>query len=385
MFCPSMYQSKDGPRGWGNKDEAFIKSEANGLWCCATHGNLIDKKNGKDYPSSQLFAWKALAEARVLKQINDSPSPLGWVEAVEFIRFSPKIRLPKVQLSRCTLLWSAANGTGKSALMQLAASISDASFAERFLRDAKNSPADEGVPSRFAGKVIYSTVDTLSKVVQLEFTADELVRRIGSATCLLPPGDVAFIYCESKSLTRRNGEDDLDLLMRVLSLDMSALLAIARLSNGVLMAGHFKFTHAEEDVEDETCDEPRKRIKEDGSPYMELFFQKSNSTFFTTYEGLSGSEKTRLVLDLFISKAREVAKERLTLLMLDDIVGTLDDGNFGCLLEALAKESFQSLVTVTPMMDKSFLIVDGGAARLVDEIRFSEWRVATLPASLTPA
>jgi hypothetical protein len=170
-----------------------------------------------------------------------------------------------------------------------------------------------------------------------------------------------------------------------MSLDKSALLAVARLSNGVLMAGHFRFAYAEEDIEDETCGEPRKRLKEDGSPYLELSFQKANSEFFTSYEGLSGSEKTRLVLDLFISKAREVAKERLTLLMLDDIVNTLDDGNFGYLLEALAKESFQSLVAVPPMKGKSFLIVDGVAARLVDDIRFSEWRVATLPAPLTPA
>lgn len=385
IACHIYSASKEGPRGWGDKDEAFIKSEANGLWCCAVHGNVIDKKNGRDYPASQLFAWKALAEARVLKQINDSPSPLGWVETVEFTRFSPKIRPPKVQLSSCTLLWSSENGTGKSALMQLAASISDASFAERFLGDMTKSPADEGVPTRFAGKVTYSTVDTLSKVVQLEFIVGELVRRIGTTTCLLPPGDVAFIYCKSEPLWRRNGEDDLDLLMRVLDLDKSALLALARLSAGVLMAGDFKFSHAEEDIEDETGDQPRTRIKVDGSPYIELSFQKANSKSSISYAGLSGSEQTRLVLDLFISKAREVAKERLTLLMLDDIVNSLDDGNFGHLLEALPKESFQSLVALPPGKAKSFLNVDKDTARLGDENRFSEWRVATLPAPLSPA
>lgn len=382
--CHIYSASKDGPRGWGDKDEAFIKSEANGLWCCAAHSTVIDKNNGKDYPASQLFIWKALAEARVLKQINDSPSPHGWVESIEFIRFNPKIRLPKVQLSRCTLLWSAANGTGKSALMQLAASISDSSSAERFLVDATKSLADEDVSNEFAGKVIYSTVETLSKVVQLEFVVGGLVRRIGPTTFLLPPGDVAFIYCEGKPLTRRNGEDDLDLLMRVLGLDKSALLAIARLSNGVLMAGNFRFTHAQDCIEDETCDDLLKRIKEDGSPYMELSFQKTNGKFFTSYEGLSSSEKTQLILDLFISKAREIAKERLTLLMLDDIVSTLDDKNFGFLMQALAKESFQSLVAVPPIKGRSFLIMDSVPARLVDEIRFLEWRVATLPAPLTP-
>lgn len=384
IACHIYSASKEGPRGWGDKNEAFIKSEANGLWCCAVHGNVIDKKNGRDYPVSQLFAWKALAEARVLKQINDSPSPLGWVDTVEFTRFGPKIRPPKLKLSSCTLL-SAENGTGKSALMQLAASISDASFAERFLGDMTKGSADDNIPNRFAGKVTYSTVDTLSKVVQLEFLAGELVRRIGTTTCLLPPGDVAFIYCESEPLRRRNGEDDLDLLMRVLGLDKSALLALTRLSAGVLMAGDFRFSHAEEDMEDETGDEPQKRIKEDGSPYMELSFQKANCEFSISYAGLSGSEQTRLVLDLFISKAREVAKERLTLLMLDDIVCSLDEGNFGYLLDALPKESFQSLVVLPPRKGKFFLNVDGDTASFGDENRFSEWRVATLPTSLSPA
>ncbi len=385
IACHIYSASKDGPRGWGDKDEAFIKSEANGLWCCAVHGNVIDKKNGRDYPVSQLFAWKALAEARVLKQINDSPSPLGWVETVEFTRFNPKIMPPKVQLSRCTLLWSAENGTGKSALMQLAASISDAGFAERFLGDITKYSADEDIPTRFAGKVTYSTVDTLSKVVQLEFMVGELVRRIGTTTCLLPPGDVAFIFCERDPLQRLNGEDDLDLLMRVLDLDKSALLALARLSTGVLMAGDFRFSHVEEDIEDKTGDKPQKRIKEDGSPYMELSFKKARGESFISFAGLSGSEHTRLVLDLFISKAREVAKERLTLLMLDDIVNSLDDGNFGHLLDALSKESFQSLVVLPPRKENSFLNVDGDAASLGDENRFSEWRVATLPATHSPA
>lgn len=384
VACHIYSASKDGPRGWGKKDEAFIKSEANGLWCCAVHGNVIDKKNGRDYPVSQLFAWKALAEARVLKQINDSPSPLGWVDFIEFTRFGLRIMPPKVQLSRCTLLWSAENGTGKSALMQLAASISDAIFAERFLGEMTKSPNGGDLPTMFAGKVTYSTVDTLSKVVQLEFLAGELVRRIGAATCLLPPGDVAFIYCESEPLRRREEEDDLDLLMRALKLDKSALLALTRLSAGVLMAGDFRFSHAEEDIEEDTEDKPTKRIKKDGSPYMELSFQKAGSKFSISYAGLSGSEQIRLVLDLFISKAREVAKERLTLLMLDDIVSSLDDENFVHLLEALSKEHFQSLVVLPPVKAKSFLNVDSSSARLKDENRLPEWRVALLPASLSP-
>lgn len=87
VACHIYSASENGPRGWGGKDPEFIKSEKNGIWCCQYHATLIDKKKGKDYPANVLFAWKKLAEARTLKNMNDTPSPLGWVESIEFTEF----------------------------------------------------------------------------------------------------------------------------------------------------------------------------------------------------------------------------------------------------------------------------------------------------------
>lgn len=385
VACHIYSAAVNGPRGRGGKSADFISSEENGIWCCAYHANQMDKKKGKDFPASQLFAWKELAEARARKQMNDSPSPLGWVHSIEFTRFIGELKSPKIELTRCTALWSDKNGSGKSSLMQLAASITDAHYGERFLASSGSNEIDGKSEIVFAGKVTYSTVDSFSKIVQLEFSAGELIRREGAAMCLLPPGDVEFIYCEEKALQRRKQEDDLDFLMRVLDLDKSAILAIARLSTGVLMPGTLRFAHSTEDTDEESETEPKKQLKPDGSPYIQLLFKKTSHDFFVSYAGLSGSEQVRLVLDLLISKAREVAKQRLTLLMLDEILGVLDIGNFRHLLEVLAGEPFQSLVALPPAQEKALLNRDDGDIGFIDDDRLAEWRVAVLESPRFPA
>ena len=71
VACHIYSASENGPRGQGNKNSEFLGSEENGIWCCQYHANLIDKNNGVDYPVSTLFMWKKLAEARVLKEMNE--------------------------------------------------------------------------------------------------------------------------------------------------------------------------------------------------------------------------------------------------------------------------------------------------------------------------
>jgi hypothetical protein len=105
VACHIYSTTTDGPHGRGGKDKAFIESEANGILCCQYHAALIDKINEIAYSAPALFAWKKLAEARTQKQINDVPSPLGWVESTEFVRLFPeRLENPKVLLSRYTLI-----------------------------------------------------------------------------------------------------------------------------------------------------------------------------------------------------------------------------------------------------------------------------------------
>lgn len=261
--------------------------------------------------------------------------------------------------------------------MQIAASITDARHAERFISSSGQASADGSQKNSFSARLIYTTADALGKVVRLEITEGTLSRWEGTQLCLLPPGDLEVIYCTETSRRRLGQEDDMDFFMRVLNLDKSALIALSRMSIGVLMPGEFKFSQANDDSDDE-AEEPRaKKFKDDGRPYMEIMFKKLGRDFFVSYDGLSGSEQVRLLLDLFISKAREVSNQRLTLFMAEDITASLDGGNFAKLLTALANEPFQSLLSLPPGQEKAVLDPSSGTVGLKEADHLRGWTLVT--------
>lgn len=363
VACHIYSAAKNGPRGRGDKDDDFISSEHNGIWCCAYHASLIDKSNGCDYPAAVLFSWKALAEARVLKQMNDIPSPLGWVESIEFTNFS-MLKIPtKIMLSRNTLLYGK-SASGKTSLLEMAASISRSKYAERF--------------SNACAKVVYSTVDSLNKEVNLKIKGIELTRQDNlSPQCLLPPGDLEVIYCSDNECHKKEYEDDIDFMMRLLNIDKSALLAMSKIGTNSIIPGEIKFEPAEYDDEGEGESYPRK--KSDGKPYFQLWHKKLGKDFFVCYDGLSGSEKGLLIIDLLITKAREVSKQRLTLLLIDSLSMNFDDFNFQNLLEKLTNQPFQIVVVLPPSMERKILLFDKlGEVKLQSLDYLESWRISAI-------
>lgn len=238
VACHIYSAAKNGPRGYADKDPQFISSEKNGIWCCVHHAALIDKKNGKDYPAATLFAWKKLAEARTLKQMNDIPSPLGWISSIEFLKYENLKMPPKVDLSRRTFIFGR-NCSGKSSLMEAAACISQSKYAERFRRSRIAPNLMEDTPD-FKAKIIYSTVDTLSKEVTVEVTNGVPKRFDGGTQCLLPPGDISILYCSSYEQNHKYNEDDVDYLTRYLNIDQSSLIALLKNRNNSLFSGEIK-------------------------------------------------------------------------------------------------------------------------------------------------
>lgn len=367
--------SVNGPRGQGGKDNEFISSEKNGIWCCPYHASLIDKNKGGDYPAHALFAWKELAEARVRKQMNDTPSPLGWVESIEFTMFPVLSSLPKIYLSRHTLMWGKP-ASGKTSILEAAASICNSRFADRFNGTLIRGEDGELYPVTFSAKLLYSTVDVLEKEVCMDITGPKLTRRVNMRSCLLPPGDLEVIYCSESDCRKKDYEDDVDYFMRVLNVDKSTLFALVEIGATTVISGKIDFVHA--DDYDEENDRKYLKNKENGEPYYNLRFKKENSNFFLSYAGLSGSEKDRLIIDLLITKAREICKERLTLFLIDDIAIGLDKSNFEILLRALAKEDFQSIVSLPPAK-KSEIINDTGDILCLNELDYlREWRLSVV-------
>jgi len=342
---------------------------------------LVDKANGRDYPASVLFAWKALAEARVLKQMNDRPSPLGWVESIEFTAFAGSSRRPKVVLSRHSLLYGK-NGAGKSSLMHAAASVSHAKYAEKFF--GTRVTAEDGTTRKvpFRAKVVYSTADSLSKELRIDIENDELTRHDGSVLCLLPPGDFEVVYCSRADSRQRNDENDVDFLMRLLNIDRGTLFALAKIGTSSLIPGELEFRQAEH--YDDDTESGELAYKENDEPYRELFIKQSSNAQFSPVSSLSGSERDRLIIDLLITKAREVSKQRLTLLLIDDLSMSFDLDNFEALLTALSNEEFQSIVTFPPGKKKDVLQIENQTEVLKPLDYLKPWRLTTIVDELPP-
>ncbi|MEN1479076.1 hypothetical protein AAIH16_36440, partial [Pseudomonas aeruginosa] len=98
------------------------------------------------------------------------PSPLGWVDAIEFSEYENLINPPRITLSRNTLIFGR-NCSGKTSLMEAAASVSNSIYAENFCGTYK-----DGAYLKYKVQIKYSTVDTLNKTLELEMSNGSLVR-----------------------------------------------------------------------------------------------------------------------------------------------------------------------------------------------------------------
>lgn len=347
--------SENGPRGRGGKNEAFIRSTSNGLWCCLNHADLIDKRQGNEFSAQTLFAWKALVEARARKLNDQTPSPHGWVDVIQFtaVPFKASMSL-KIELSHFNLLHGPSE-SGKSLLLELAASITDSHHARRMLSRPKNLRDASNAPM-WSGGVEYTTVDVLSKVVYLDINHEDLKRREGLTPCLLPPGDIEILLCSSKDTVQKQDEDDVEFFMRLLRLDKSALQALLGLAVGHLLPGRYRLVQGSEDTEDGTGIQPRCKVN--GEPYTELEF--FDSGHWRPLSVLGTSKTDKVILDLFIAKARETAKQRLTLLLIDGVSFNFDENNYRQLLSTIAAEQFQAILCLPPLQDRHLLEkVDG--------------------------
>lgn len=373
VACHIYSASEDGPRGWGDKNAEFISSEHNGLWCCAYHASLIDKSNGKDYSTGTLFAWKELAEARTKKQMHDTPSPLGWVETISVEKFSNRLIKPKMTLSRWTLLYGK-QSVGKTALLEFAASISNSKYADRFI-------GNENV--FFETIIKYSTVDDFDKNIHMRIINQEFKRLENERDCLLPPGDLEIIYCDIDDIRPHIHEDHIDLMKRVLNVDKTALMSLCSIGTKTLMAGEIKFEQGIEYVESEFSYEgddyiPKRKLKLDENPFYELHFKSKDNKLntFVTYDRLATSERAKLILDLQITKARETAKQRLTLLIVEGLVSNFDEYNFKVLLEALVHENFQVIVSIPPYLKTNLIDENEGLLVLHSHEYLKNWRLS---------
>ncbi|MET7140093.1 hypothetical protein M3S04_03915 [Xanthomonas sp. PPL139] len=372
MACHIYSAALGGPRGQGGKDKAFIASAENGLWCCQIHGTAIDKNSGEGYSPDQLFTWKALAEARAAKLITDTPSPLGWIDAIEVRRFPNATSLPKLELSRYTLV-AGVPECGQSSLLDLAGAVTQSAYAQRFI---PATPAISLVPIVEA-RLTYTTVDALDRSVDVQVLGDDIHRALEGKPCLLPPGDIQVIYATLNDLQAMPHEDDVAFLLRLLGVDRSALKAIAKAIDLEVAPGRLQFRDG---VEEDDHGVSHPRCTPSGESYVEAVCEIPTGE--VTLKGLSTSEQRGLILALLIAKAEQISRERLTLLIVEDLIVNFDSSKFKRLLAVLGQMPFQVLVAVPPARYSELMEIRDDVATLKPNPELSSWRLRWLKAPI---
>ncbi|MGZ4925328.1 MAG: hypothetical protein ACXV4B_02620 [Halobacteriota archaeon] len=376
VACHIYSAAAGGPRGQGGKSKSFIESAENGIWCCQYHAALIDKKKGNDYPAATLFAWKNLAEARVRKQMNDIPSPLGWVESIEYLTpHRSNLPPPKIQLSRYTIL-TGANGSGKTSLLEAAAAICNSKYFDR-IASAYTVVSGMKVGVTVEAKATYTTVDTFSKEIHIAANNFVIRRKDGKLPCLLPPGDIEVIFCSEEDARKRDDEDDFRFLMRALNVDASALRELIDIGPSVFLTGQLSLQH---EIEEDEHQNKRIRCDDYGNEFFEIVLTRvtGGQTFDVAYNGLSSSEKRRLLLALSLTKAREVAKQKLTLLAIEYLANNFDEKNFENLLTSLKQEDFQVLISMPPVRETTITEVVDERKQLKNLHYLEDWTLREL-------
>lgn len=258
--------------------------------------------------------------------------------------------------------------------MEFAAIVSDSAFADRFNNSSPKRNGEE--PPTFRASVTYSTVDTLSKKIDITVTGDIITRCEGATPQLLPPGDIEIIFYSERFKRQYDSEDDIDFLTRTLKIDKSALFSLCASHARRLIIGNIKFEQKfqwSDELEREVAVE-----KANGDPFIELKLKLPHHSEHIPYTSLATSERGRLLLDLQISKAREVCKQRLTLLLIDGLAGNFDSRNFESLVNILNEEDFQVLMTLPTTQEHVITSDEAGKVDLAPFEYLRGWQLAAL-------
>ena len=261
--------------------------------------------------------------------------------------------------------------------MEAAASVSDSKYAETFGGTHRN-----GAQLKYKVQIKYSTVDTFNKTLELEMCNGSLIRKEGHTPYLLPPGDLEVILCSARETRRKPHEDDVDFLMRYLSIDKTALFYLAEMGGGELLPGDMRFEQAV-DIEHNDFDEEisRKKYKSDDEPYVNLLFRRHGGQHWVTLNRLATSEYGKLLVSFAVTKARETCKQKLTLFLVDGLIYNFDKYNFEKVLSVLSKSDFQSALILPPYQEENILEKSKGNVELKRLDYLKQWQLKLLERS----
>jgi len=329
------------PRGTGGLSAEERAKAANGLWLCEDHGKIVDSKKGKNYPATQLQAWKALQEYRIAREVQKvSVGKSGWLERIT-IEDSPVLkRGATCVLGKVTLIVGR-NGAGKSALCEwVSGCAGNALDLWRWSGGAENKEVKLRLSMLVPDRVEFSM-----SFDRYNIRAEYEGKRALDVSHLLR------VFYVTQPLPRKAFEDDLEYLARMWRIhpyQVSAIVdQICSSKFGNIRKAEFLPEEIDEDDEPEEVPEEISRVRH-GRPALELWAEFTHHKGPISFRGLSGSEEGQILVSGAMVLAGYSSLHQGALLLLD-LGANFDDSLLSMYTEMLQGSDFRfQTILVSP-------------------------------------
>lgn len=306
----------NGPRTNGGLNEFELKKPENGIFLCSNHHKIIDRKSKDNkYTSDLLTRYKNRHEFLISAELGEYTYPLNWINNLK-IQGTVFHNPLEINLGKVTL-FTGENSTGKSTIVEVLYS----SFSQKIM-PRWNKPDSE-----------FSTQINLDNPVLSVFTAtirnNQLFYQIKNTNQPFVPYDFFVLYLRE---TMKSHIDDLKIISDCFGLDRSfvkSMLSTTGIRHGI-------FTKSIEIEKIRTQPYPVDTLNVD-----------IGTRGLRSFRSYSGTERSRVILDIAISFATEISKFKSVLLLIDwPEIYSFDDCNIKPYLDYLqsSKAHFQSIL-----------------------------------------
>lgn len=317
--------AKNGPRGQSGLTEEQLKSPENGIWLCKVHAKLIDTNNGTGFTASQLISWKKFHEEFIKHHQGRIFNKLYWVSKLSIVNgplFQDSI---SIDFAKVTVIESNSNGAGKTAICEWLSSVSAINRLARWV-DCENLNIEIYLhtPEPHLIEVSVNSGSINYKVDQLDITSSPF-----PFTC----------YFFDFNFLRRKYNKTSDFIAEFINISPVLLRNlfdyVCKNKKGILKSIRF------------ATQEELKQEQEQEQYVQDIYCMIEGKDFYLLFESLSGSEKTRVLLDVIIASLNERSKYTPTLLFIEINETFLSKESFKPYIERLnsSETSFQTIVT----------------------------------------
>lgn len=305
-----------GPRTDGGLTDIELKRPENGIYLCRNHHILIDRKSRDNkYTSDLLTRYKNRHEFLLSAELGEYMYPLNWINSVNTkgTIFPDTIY---INLGKVTL-FTGLNGTGKSTMVELLYSYFSQNIFPRW-----NKPMFEFNTEIHLDNPVLSRFNAIIKENQLFY-------QIKKDRQPFVPYDFFVLFLRE---TLKSHTDDIKTIADCFGLErnfIKTMLCTTGIKHGL--------TTKRIEIE-----EVRKK------PYpVDKLIVDIGKRGLHRFRSYSGTEKSRVILDIAISFATEISKYKSVLLLIDwPPIYSFDDSNIKPYLNLLqsSKAHFQSIL-----------------------------------------